>query len=47
MEGMKAGGRREILMPPQLTKNQGYLYCIVDLLEIDEPAPAAAESSKG
>jgi peptidylprolyl isomerase len=47
LEGMKVGGRREILMPPQLTANQGYLYYIVDLLKVDEPAPEAAEGSKG
>jgi peptidylprolyl isomerase len=45
IEGMKAGGRREILMPSDMTKNLGYLFYIVDLLEIKEPkAPADEES---
>ncbi len=45
LEGMKAGGRREILMPPDLTKNLGYLFYIVDLIEIKEPkAPPDEES---
>jgi peptidylprolyl isomerase len=37
IEGMKVGGRREILMPPRMTKNLGYLFYIIDLVEIREP----------
>jgi len=46
VEGMKVGGRREILMPATMTKNQGYLFYIVDLLEIKEPKPEAAKEAE-
>lgn len=46
IEGMKAGGRREILMPRWATKNLGYLFYIVDLLKIKEPEDEA-KSAEG
>lgn len=46
LEGMKAGGRREILMPKTMTKNQGYLFYIVDLNKIDEPPTKGEEEEK-
>jgi peptidylprolyl isomerase len=34
MEGMKVGGRRELLIPASLTRKLGPLFYVVDLLEI-------------
>lgn len=46
IEGMKAGGRREILMPRWATKNLGYLFYIIDLLEIKKPKAPPEDESK-
>jgi FKBP-type peptidyl-prolyl cis-trans isomerase len=35
MEGMKLGGRREMLFPAKLTEGQGPLIYVIDLLEIN------------
>ncbi len=47
IEGMKVGGRRELLIPPQLTKNLGYLFTIVDLLKIEKPKAPPEEPKSG
>ena len=52
MQGMRAGGRREIVVPPRLQSSSGQpatgsaetLVFVVDLLEVGAPAPARALS---
>jgi peptidylprolyl isomerase len=43
---MKAGGRRQLVIPSNLAYGEGALVFVIDLLEIEEPEPSSKEGER-